>query len=925
MRSRSAAARPVSATSPASAAACSRVVLAAAALRGRSASSASARASRSATSASAAAAAAAASAIRARAASAASASSPSVGCRSRHARTRTRSSRSRSSPDVEPFVTGRPRLRRVGQLGAHAGGRLLVDHRGVRRHDERHPRCDLVRGHGGGGADGHHRAGQQPGRRQLCAGRRRVGGVVQQNAADQVREPLDHRVAGPGGQHREITPTGVRGDARRLQHAQHVLDLRGFRQETAFAERPQRPLVARLLGEQTGALLLRGGQRARQPLDQRRRVGVRHDLLDAEQRGQAGFGGERVARGSGIPVRGVGLFRGHADDVRGAVRRRPPCVGALPGSTQRAELVGAPPRAPRPRRGRRPRPARQRPRRVRRRPPAPVVRGNECSGTRFRARGPPRRPAPRSRRSVARAAPTAAWCPAASFTRSSSRSRAAFARSRAAAAAPAASSAAATASSAVARRAAPSAAAAACRARSAGRARSCSASTTRRSRPASAIASWWASTGSTASQASTWACAASNAAVAAVSTRSASARTSSATCRRSSVVISCSRRSSSTACASASLRRVDEPHGRGEALVLVGLARDDRGGQRGDGAVRSGLRGPRDPGRPLRLPQRLQPFERALDEVAFGREVGSLGELVRVPGHEIGEGLRFLGIEHRAQQEVDERLVAAERERLGGLALLGVHGSLVAEQLRVQADVDEVARPLAVRGLPHELARRVLAVLLVQPVLERGHRDAAAACGERQVVEAERGPWPERVPGVGQPLRVGGDDVARPLGHLAGDEQLPGAGVHPFARDVGDVLTEHELRQHVGAGRAHHLAAAREQHREHQLEQHRLAAAVLQEQHRRRRGAARHAFDGRRRRTGRPVAQWRARARRHRAGRGTRPGSAHRAARRRTAGPGRAQTPGAPRRLSAVATGTTPRASSSSNVRWAASSRTCTW
>ena len=83
-------------------------------------------------------------------------------------------------------------------------------------------------------------------------------------------------------------------------------------------------------------------------------------------------------------------------------------------------------------------------------------------------------------------------------------------------------------------------------------------------------------------------------------------------------------------------------------------------------------------------------------------------------------------------------------------------------------------------------------------------------------------------------IRVRGHDVAGPLGHLPGDEQAPGGGVHPFARDVRDVLAEHELRQHVGARRAHHLAAARQQHREHQLEQHGLAAAVLQEQHRRR-------------------------------------------------------------------------------------------
>ena len=71
-----------------------------------------------------------------------------------------------------------------------------------------------------------------------------------------------------------------------------------------------------------------------------------------------------------------------------------------------------------------------------------------------------------------------------------------------------------------------------------------------------------------------------------------------------------------------------------------------------------------------------------------------------------------------------------------------------------------------------------------------------------------------------------------PLGDLAGDDPLTGDGVHPLQRHVPDILAEHELLQHPGVRGAHNLTPTRQQHREHQLEQHRLAAAVLQEQHR---------------------------------------------------------------------------------------------
>ena len=362
----------------------------------------------------------------------------------------------------------------------------------------------------------------------------------------------------------------------------------------------------------------------------------------------------------------------------------------------------------------------------------------------------------------------------------------------------------------VTRRPAASAAAAACRARSAGRARSCSASTTRRSRCASAVANWWASTGSTACQASTCACAASSCAsrrgVRPARPRRASARRPS---RRSSVVISRSRRSSCAATVSAARASPERRPRRPGARPLRPCARRSRRPARPRPAGRT----PRPPARRRRPAPRpaAAPAVRACPRRSRARSRGRrAGRSSARTRHEVGERLRLLRVEHGAQEEVDERLVAAERERLGRLALLGVHRALVAEQLRVEADVDEVARPLAVRRLPDQLRSRAgPASPPCEPVLERRHRHAAAVDGERQVVETEPGTGPERVPGVGEPVPSAGHDVARPLRHLAGDEQRPGAGVHPLARHVRDVLAEHELRQHVGAGRAHDLPTAR--------------------------------------------------------------------------------------------------------------------
>ena len=554
---------------------------------------------------------------------------------------------------------------------------------------------------------------------------------------------------------------------------------------------------------------------------------------------------ERLGRGAGVGRGALRLGRDALDDLPPAVQpavrpgacrpRRPPSAARAPlrppirPSAAAAAVWPGPAAAP-----------------------PSAVHARSCAGT----KAPGAVSAHRRRRSASaeRAASAAAACPAASFACASSRSRAAVARASAAAASPAASSAADSASAMAARSPAANATAAACRARSAGRARSCSASTTRRSRCASAVANWWASTGSTACHG--------------VHPR-----------LRGVVRV---RRGGLRPLGLGERQLGDQPPQLRRDLPQPPLVLRRNGFRRSRATSSSATAAARRSSssafratiaaasaaaarcadasaarrRPRPAPRACSGSSRSSVPSTKSRsvgEVGPLGDLLRVTRHEVGERLRLLGVEHRAQQEVDERLVAAERERLRRLALLGVHRALVAEQLGVEPDVDEVARPLAVRGLPHQLGRRGLAcAAAVQPVLERRHRHAAAVVGERQVVEAEPGPGPERVPGVGEPGRVRGHDVAGPLGHLAGDEQRPGGGVHPLARDVRDVLAEHELRQHVGARRAHHLAAARQQHREHQLQQHGLAAAVLEEQHRRGCRSARHAVECRRARTGRP-------------------------------------------------------------------------
>nr|WP_145983122.1 hypothetical protein [Pseudonocardia sp. AL041005-10] len=280
--------------------------------------------------------------------------------------------------------------------------------------------------------------------------------------------------------------------------------------------------------------------------------------------------------------------------------------------------------------------------------------------------------------------------------------------------------------------------------------------------------------------------------------------------------------------------------GGGHRAGLLGdpAGRDPRRGRRQLGA-RGGL-GVAGGGRGgLGVDHRLEPGQRAVDELPLGLQLLALGEPIGVAGDELGDVLRLRGVEHRAEQEVDEGLVGGERERLGGLALAGVHGALVPEQLRVQADLDEVAGPVPVPGLPGELGVGVLAVRGLQALPEGGQGDPAPVVGERQVVEAHPGDRPEGEPGVGQLLRVAGGDVPAPLRHLPGDQQPSGADVHPLADDVRHVLGQHEVLQHRGAGGPDHLAPPGQQDREDQLEQDGLAAAVLQEQHRGRRRPAR--------------------------------------------------------------------------------------
>ncbi|MGH3887712.1 MAG: hypothetical protein ACRDSZ_14290 [Pseudonocardiaceae bacterium] len=208
-----------------------------------------------------------------------------------------------------------------------------------------------------------------------------------------------------------------------------------------------------------------------------------------------------------------------------------------------------------------------------------------------------------------------------------------------------------------------------------------------------------------------------------------------------------------------------------------------------------------------------------------------LGELGRVTLDDVGQAARVLLVEHRTEQEVDECLVGPEGERLGCLALTGVHRALVAEQLRIQAEIDQVLGPVPVTGLPGQLQFRCQPVCLVQALGEPAHRDPTAVHRERQRVQVQLGGRAEGVPRVAELGRVRRHHVPAPLGDLAGDQPVTGAGVHPFQHHVRDIGGQHELLQYAGVRGAHHLPPAGQHHREDQFDQDRLAAAVLQEQH----------------------------------------------------------------------------------------------
>ena len=250
-----------------------------------------------------------------------------------------------------------------------------------------------------------------------------------------------------------------------------------------------------------------------------------------------------------------------------------------------------------------------------------------------------------------------------------------------------------------------------------------------------------------------------------------------------------------------------------------------------------------------------QEVHRARGEVAFGGEFGAAAELVAEAADQVGEAVGVAGVGDGAKQQVGEVGVLLDREEAGGLALVGVHLPLVAEEFGVEAQVAEVFVPAVVDLLPVHLQVRIRLARLGDGVAEALHGAAAAlgargafggrphraGLGDRQRVQAEPGAGPEGVPGLGELPRVVGDLAAAPFADLADHDELAGEGVLPLQGDVPAVVGEQELAQHAGAGAAQGVAVAGQHHREDQLEQYGLAAAVLQEEHARGRRAARRA------------------------------------------------------------------------------------
>lgn len=245
----------------------------------------------------------------------------------------------------------------------------------------------------------------------------------------------------------------------------------------------------------------------------------------------------------------------------------------------------------------------------------------------------------------------------------------------------------------------------------------------------------------------------------------------------------------------------------------------------------------------------------ARGELPFGHQLGAAAEFVAEAVDEVGEAVRVSGVGDGAQQQVGEVGVLLDREEAGGLALVGVHLALVAEEFGVEADFGEVLVPAVVDLLEVHLEVRVRLAGFGQGVTEALHgaapplgaggafhgRAHRSGLGHREVVQAETRPGAEGVPGLGEFARVVGDLAAAPFADLADDHALAGLGVLPFQCHVAAVVGQQELAQDAGACAAQGVAVAGQHHREDQLEQDGLAAAVLEEEHPGGRGAARRA------------------------------------------------------------------------------------
>ncbi len=253
-----------------------------------------------------------------------------------------------------------------------------------------------------------------------------------------------------------------------------------------------------------------------------------------------------------------------------------------------------------------------------------------------------------------------------------------------------------------------------------------------------------------------------------------------------------------------------------------------------------------------------QQIEGAGREVAFRGQFGAAAQFVGEAVHEVGEPVGVAGVGDRAQQQVGEVGVVLDGEQAGGLALVGVHLPLVAEEFRVEAEPLQLLDPAFVDLLPHHVQVGVGLAGLGEDVAEALHGAASAAgaggalglllagpqrggFGDRQGVEVHAGAGPEGVPRLGELARVAGDLASAPLADLADHHALAGERVLPLQGHVSAVVREQEFAQHTGAGPAEGVAVAGEHHREDQLEQYGLAAAVLQEEHAGRGRAARRA------------------------------------------------------------------------------------